>query len=203
MNAQIISWITILILFSATLTFFITQDWRWSLAALALLYLGVFWLTQLHWTFSMSAVKLVTGWMVATILGITRSALDPKLKPAPESSAWSQGRFFRILTAALALLIAIAITPTIVDLLPGIGVVEVTGSLILMAMGLLLLGLTTEPLHVVIGLLTFIAGFEVLYAAVEDATLVAALLSIINLGLALVGSYLITANTEENQGEKE
>ena len=201
MTTQIISWIAVFILFSATLSFLITQDWRWNLAALALLYLGVFWLTQHHWTFSMSAVKLVTGWMVATILGITRSALDPELDSAPQHLSWSQGRFFRILTAILALFLAISTAPTIINLLPGIGTVEVTGSLILLIMGLLLLGLTVEPLHVIIGLLTFIAGFEILYAAVEDATLVAALLAIINLGLALVGAYLITANAEENQGE--
>ncbi len=203
MSTQIISWIAVLILFSATLSFLITQDWRWNLAALALLYLGVFWLTQIHWTFSMSAVKLVTGWMVATILGITRSALDPELDPALQHLSWSQGRFFRILTAFLALFLAISTTPTITNLLPGIGAVEVAGSLILLIMGLLLLGLTTEPLHVIIGLLTFIAGFEILYAAVEDATLVAALLAIINLGLALVGAYLITANAEENQEKNE
>ncbi|MBT7783258.1 MAG: hypothetical protein HN741_10115, partial [Anaerolineae bacterium] len=72
MTSQIISWIAVSFLFAATLSFLITEDWRWSLTFLALLYLGVFWLTQLHWTFSMAAVKLVTGWMVATILGITR-----------------------------------------------------------------------------------------------------------------------------------
>jgi len=200
MTSQIVSWIAVLILFAATLTFLITQDWRWSLASLASLYLGVFWLTQLHWTISMSAVKLVTGWMVATILGITRSALDPKLASTPQHSSWSQGRLFRILTTVLAFLLTISTTPAIVKLLPGIGIPEVMGSLILITMGLLLLGLTIQPLHVVIGLLTFTAGFEIIYAAVENATLVAALLAIINLGLALVGAYLLTAGTDENWG---
>jgi hypothetical protein len=37
------------------------------------------------------------------------------------------------------------------------------------------------------------AGFEVLYAAVENSVLVAALLATINLGLALTGAYLMTA----------
>ncbi len=200
MTSQIISWISVFILFAATLTFLITQDWRWNLASLALLYLGVFGLTQIHWTISMSAVKLVTGWMVATILGITRSALDPKLAPAPQHSSWSQGRLFRILTAVLGFFLAISATPIIIKLLPGIGIPEVVGSLILMTMGILLLGLTIQPLHVAIGLLTFIAGFEILYAAVENATLVAALLAIVNLGLALVGAYLLTAGTDENWG---
>ena len=199
---QIISWIAVFLIFVSTLSLLITWDWRWSLVHLALLYLGVFWLTQIHWTISMAAIKLVTGWMVATILGINRAALDPEPASALEHS-WSHGRLFRILAAALAFLLVISVTPTIVKLLPGIGIPEVAGSLILMVMSLLLLGLTTEPLQAVIGLLTFLAGFEIIYAAVENATLVAALLATINLGLALVGAYLLTAGTDEERGATE
>jgi hypothetical protein len=58
---------------------------------------------------------------------------------------------------------------------------------------LLHLGLTAQPLRVVLGLLTVLSGFEILYAAVESATLVAGLLAAVNLGLALVGAYLLVA----------
>jgi uncharacterized membrane protein len=65
-------------------------------------------------------------------------------------------------------------------------------------MGLLHLGIASHILRVIIGLMTFLSGFEVLYAAVEGSVLVAALLAVINLGLALVGSYLlIAAATQE------
>jgi len=201
MALPIISWIAVGLLFIATLSLLLTRDWRWSLAFLALQYLGVFWLTQIHWPISMAAVKLVTGWMVATILGITRSAHDPEPATAPDYS-WPQGRLFRTLTAVLVFLIVASATPGIVILLPGIGTPEVVGSLILMVMGLLMLGLTIQPLRVVIGLLTFMAGFEILYAAVENATLVAALLAVVNLGLALVGSYLLIAGRDEISGEQ-
>lgn len=196
MALQIISWGAVLLLLIASLFLLLTRDWRWALAFLAVQYIGVFWLTQLHWTISMAAVKLVTGWMAATTLGITRSALDPKLATAPDRS-WPEGRLFRILAAALVFLVAASATPSVAKLLPGIGLAEVAGSLILMTMGLLLLGLTIQPLRVVIGLLTLMAGFEILYAAVEASILVAALLSLINLGLALVGAYLLTAGPEE------
>jgi len=197
MALQIISWSATFLLLVATLSILLIRDWRWSLAFLAVQYIAVFWLTQLHWTISMAAVKLVTGWMAATILGITRSALGPKLAAAPDRS-WPEGRLFRILAAALIFLVAASATPSVTRLLPGIGFPEVAGSLILMTMGLLLLGLTIQPLRVVIGLLTLLAGFEILYAAVENSTLVAALLAVINLGLALVGAYLLTAGSEES-----
>ena len=196
MALQTISWGAVFLLLVASLFLLLTRDWRWALAFLATQYLGVFWLTQLHWTISMAAVKLVTGWMAATTLGITRSALNPRFATAPDRS-WLEGRPFHILAAALILLVVASATPGVARFLPGIGLAEVAGSLILMAMGLLLLGLTVQPLRVVIGLLTVLAGFEILYAAVESSILVAALLALINLGLALVGSYLLTAGPEE------
>ena len=202
MNFPTISWGATLLLFALTLSLLLTRDWRWILALLAAEYIAVFWLTQIHWTVSMAAVKLVTGWMSATVLGITRSTLDPKLASAPDDNSCPQGRFFRILTAMLIFLLVASAAPSIPKLLPGIGLPEVTGSLTLMTMGLLMLGLTTQPLRVVIGLLTLLAGFEILYAAVENATLVAALLAVINLGLALVGSYLLLAGTEDTGGSR-
>ena len=69
-----------------------------------------------------------------------------------------------------------------------------SGSLLLIGMGLLHLGITVSILRVTIGLMTVLSGFEILYSAVEGSVLVAALLAIINLGLALTGSYLMIAS---------
>jgi hypothetical protein len=69
-------------------------------------------------------------------------------------------------------------------------------------MGLLHLGVTDRILQVTVGLMTVLAGFEILYTAVESSTLVAALLAAINLGLAMVGSYLmIASNPQEAEVE--
>jgi hypothetical protein len=67
-------------------------------------------------------------------------------------------------------------------------------------MGLLHLGITGRILRVTIGLMTVLSGFEIIYAAVEGSVLVAALLAVINLGLALVGAYLLIASNS-NQAE--
>ncbi|MGE5375620.1 MAG: hypothetical protein ACM3XO_11245, partial [Bacteroidota bacterium] len=69
----------------------------------------------------------------------------------------------------------------------------------LIGMGLLHLGITSYILRVVIGLMTVLSGFEILYAAVEGSILVAALLATINLGLALVGAYLLIAQNNAEQ----
>jgi hypothetical protein len=64
-------------------------------------------------------------------------------------------------------------------------------------MGLLQLGTSAQPFRVVLGLLTVLAGFEIIYAAVESSTLVAALLAAINLSLALTGAYLLNMSQLE------
>jgi hypothetical protein len=66
-------------------------------------------------------------------------------------------------------------------------------------MGLLHLGISSQPFRVILGLLTILAGFEILYAAVESSTLVVALLSAVNLGLALTGAYFVVLPREERQ----
>lgn len=198
---NIFYWGAVSLLFISALMLLLTNNWRHALAYLGILYLGVFGLTLTHWTLSMAAVKLVTGWMAATILGITRSALDPQLAAPQKHSSLPEGTLFRIFATLVLTLVVLSATSSVMDLLPGIGGAEVAGSLLLMMMGLLHLGLTTDPQRVVIGLLTFLAGFEILYAAVESSTLVAALLAIINLGLALVGAYLISINTVDDAEE--
>jgi hypothetical protein len=72
------------------------------------------------------------------------------------------------------------------------------GSFILISFGLLQLSLTSHPFRVIIGLLTSLSGFEIIYAAIETSTLVTGLLAGVNLGLALVGAYMLIAPTMES-----
>jgi hypothetical protein len=91
-------------------------------------------------------------------------------------------------------LITAVITPTVDTIMADAGFPVTNGGLLLIGMGLLHLGITTYVLRVVIGLMTVLSGFEILYATVEGSVLVAALLAAINLGLALVGAYLLIAS---------
>lgn len=189
MLTTVISWIAVLLLALTAAGSLISRDWRWNLGLLAGQYLAAFWLIAQHWPIGMASVKLVTGWMATAALGMTRLSLLPA--ESGEGSAWPQGRVFRLFGAAMVAVVAFAAGPRVEALNPGIGLPVVVGSLLLVGIGLLHLGITSEILRVVIGLLTFICGFEIIYAAVESSILVAALLAAANLGLALTGSYLL------------
>jgi hypothetical protein len=187
-----LNWVALLIVAACAVGLLISRDWRWGLGLLAGLYLGVFLLLREPWPISAAAAKLVTGWMACTMLALAHSNLN---EPPPAESFWPQGRLFRILTAVLTLAATFALALRLADWL-GIGLPVAWGSLLLMGLGLVHLGITGQPFRVTLGLLTVLAGFEIVYAAVENSTLVAALLSVIDLGLAMAGAYFLTSPQE-------
>lgn len=170
----------------------VSRDWRKHLIFLAVQYLGMFILLREHWPLTMSAAKLVTGWMSVAVIGMTQTRLDDS---RAQDTAWPQGSIFRLITAALIILVALTLAPRLAAVLPGITQPEVIGGLLLVGLGLLHLGITIRPLRVIIGLLTVLCGFEIVYASVENSIVVAGLLSAINLGLVLLGAYMLHSET--------
>jgi hypothetical protein len=161
---------------------------------LAVQYLGMFVLTLQHWPLGMASVKVVAGWMSAAILGMTRSGLSDE---SEEEETLPGGRLFRLFAAGIVLLIVAVVTPGVDAIMADAGAPITYGSLLLIGMGLLHLGITGRILRVTLGLMTVLSGFEILYSAVEGSVLVAALLAVINLGLALVGGYLLLASNAQ------
>jgi hypothetical protein len=191
----VFAWIVIGIVFATSTGLLITRDWRLELGILGFQYVGVFWLTAQHWPLSMASIKLVAGWMAIATLSMTR--INKNIRFESEEQFWPQGRLFRIFAASIIAVIVSTFSPQVEDIIPGIGLPVVSGSLILMGLGILHLGITTQPFRVIIALLTVLSGFEALYAALESAILVAAMLAVVNLGLALTGAYLLTAQSPE------
>jgi hypothetical protein len=192
------AWIAVAIIVATSLGLLLARDWRWSIILLAVQYLGMFILTLQHWPLGMASVKVVAGWMSAAILGMTRSGLFSE--DSTEEYTWPRGRLFRLFAAIVVILIVAVLTPGADTIMADAGFAVTNGSLLLIGMGLLHLSITGHVLRVTIGLMTILSGFEILYAAVESSVLVAALLAVINLGLALVGAYLLIAsNSQETE----
>lgn len=184
-------WIAVLILATASTGLLLSRDWRWDLALLAAQYLGVALLVVQHWPIGMAAAKLVAGWMATAAIGMTltaQSQADVQLE-----QFWPQGRTFRLFMAGMVFVVTAAATPRVESAMAGVEAPVIAGALMLTGMGLLQLGTRSEVPHVIFGLLTVLAGFEIFYAAVEGSILVAGLLAAVNLGLGLAGAYLLTA----------
>jgi hypothetical protein len=187
-------WLAAILLAVTSIGLLLSHDWRWSLGLLAGQYFAAFLLTLAYWPLTMSAAQLVTDWMAVAVLGMTQ--LDVKNDPVSETS-WPEGAFFRVFAAGLVLITVTSAAQPVNAWLPNASLPLVWGGLTLIGMGLLHLGLTVHPLRITLGLLITLAGFEILYATLENSILVTGLLAVITLGLALTGSYLLSLNAPE------
>ena len=173
----------------------ISWDWRISIFVLAIQYVAVVLLVSTSWPIETAAVKMVAGWMACAIMvlalrNLHNNRINGGVNPISEI-------VFRLIAAVMAGLFAFTGGARLVLWLPEISVEQAYGSMILIALGLLHLGLTNHPFRVVLGLLTVLSGFEILYAALESSILIAGLLALVTLGLAIICAYLLTAETLE------
>jgi len=185
--------IAAIILIVCTLFLLISRNWRQSILALAVLYIGVFWLTALAWPVGLAIVKLVVGWMAGAVLGAS-TQYGSSLMQQPELRAV---QIFRLTAGVVVIVLVFALEPTVADWLE-IDRIILWGAMILIGMGVLQLGVMTNPFNLFIGLLTMLAGFEIIYAVLESSVLVAGLLAVVNLGLALTGAYIISSQLAES-----
>lgn len=200
MDSTTVAWLAVGLLLLAAPALMTLRDWRWILGLLAAAYLAMFILVLRHWPIAMAVAKLVTGWMGVAALGMTRLGLStPEEARAP---LFVEGAAFRLVSAGIVALVTVSAAASVEAAIPGIGLPVIIGGLLLVGTGLFHLGMSSDPLRVTVGLLTSLAGFEVLYAAVETSVLVAALLAAASLGLSLVGSYLMVQASPEEETEE-
>src|SRR5574341_1479462 len=195
-----LAWFAVLLLAVTSIGLLLARDWRWLIIYLSAQYFGMLILTLQHWPLGLASVKVVAGWMSAAILGMTRSGL-PREDRSERSTVLPQGRLFRLFAASMVLLIVSSVTPRVDVIMADAGYAVTSGSLLLVGMGLLHLGVTNHILRVTMGLMTVLSGFEILYATVERSVLVAGLLAIVHLGLAFSGSYLLIASSAQEENE--
>ena len=187
--------VAVILLSLTALILIVSHDWRLSICALGVMYVGVFILVEFSWPTEMAVVKLVAGWISASVLGIGLMNLGTNL--SRPSRYLPSEIVFRVSAAGMVILVVISLTPNIQEWLPFASFEQTLGGMMLIGMGLLQLGFSARPLKTIMGLLTFFAGFEVLYVSVESSVLVAGFLAVINLGVALVGAYLLLAPSLE------
>ncbi|MCD4753682.1 MAG: hypothetical protein K8R40_11470 [Anaerolineaceae bacterium] len=184
------NWVTgsnlaILGIIGASLILLLTENWRLYLVALAIQYLAVFWLISFEWNFGLAAVKLVVGLMAAAILGASHPETDLSYKHGKGGNA---GMLFRFLTAIEIWLMIYAFSPSVAGWL-GLSNTAVFGGFLLAGMGILQIGLGSGRIRPIVGLLSCMSGFEIIYASLSSSVLVTGLLALVNLSLAIIGSY--------------
>jgi len=188
------SGILILAAVAAALLMLLSDSWRWTIAGLAIQYLVVFLLVAQIWPIGLAAIKLIAGWLAGVLLSMANASTQLEETFFSPRSA----RIFRLFSAGIVLMIIFAITPSVNTWLPIPYHVLLIG-LMLIGMGVLQFGISQRPLRVILGLLTLLSGFEVVYSSLEGSALLAAILAAITLALGLIGStILLNERPQEN-----
>ena len=197
---QILSTTAFIVIAIISMVNLILREWRINAVALAVQYLAAFYLITLSWPVGLSIIKLIVGWMATTAIALT-SLRQMKGMTTSEPSA---SLVFRGLAGIIVILVIFVLAPGLQEsIFPEIELVIVQGGLMLMGMSLMQLGTSADPYLNIISLLSLLAGFDIIYAALERSTLLTGLLVVLNLGLALVGVYFISQSSTEKGSENQ
>ncbi len=189
----------------------VLRDWRWSLLALATQYVMAGWLLTRVLEPQIAVLKIMVGLMICVVLYLTarqvrwenlhrgtgaraESDRDGSPRPRRARSQLPTEPVFRLLISVSAAIIILHVTSSGRASLPELPAHINLASISLMAMALLALGLTDEPLTAGMGLLTFMSGFELWYHSLEQAIITIGFLVVIDFLIATVTAYLTIAH---------
>ena len=174
----------------------VRRQWTLNIFALGLQYICIFLLILEVRSAFLAGIKLIVGLMVSLMLYLTLKS-SGLIESTLLRRHVTSGEIFRGTIALLLALISFLAAPALQQsAFPQSSQLLLTASLGLILFGLFQMGTITEPLYLVIGLLTFLSGFELLYASLEISRLLEALLTAVNLSLALVGCFFIVKDVE-------
>jgi hypothetical protein len=193
----------------------VLTNWRLLIFALGAQYILIGLMLTRVVPIELAAVKALVGVMICPVLYITarrvhwgqveedRDAEEEgtTAPPAarPQHRWWwiiGPGLPVRVIVTALALAMSISLAtrnalPITADQI--LSRDFTIGAFSVMLLGLINTALAENPLKVGLGLLSFLAGFELFFTAVEPTLTIVGLLGLTNLILALAISYLTTA----------
>jgi hypothetical protein len=164
----------------------ILDDWRWTVFGLSMCYLIGFILIVQIWPLPLAAVKLISGLM--GVILISNVMIN-----TPQENEIERGLSFRVFVVLVLSISWIVITATISKLnewLP-ISYTNLFIGLVILFAGIIKFAIGQKVLDVIIGLLVFLSGFDIIYSSLEGSALVTGIYSLIVLSISVLGGYLM------------
>jgi hypothetical protein len=190
----------------------VLTNWRLLIFVLGAQYILIGLMLTRVVPIELAAVKALVGVMICPVLYITARRMQwgqveeegdteedsPRAVPPKRRWWWiiGPGLPVRVIVTVLALAMSISLAsrnPLPITADQALSRDFTIGAFSVMLLGLINEALAENPLKVGIGLLSFLAGFELFYTAVEPTLTIVGLLGLTNLILALAISYLTTA----------
>jgi hypothetical protein len=164
---------------------FVSSDRRWRMACLAIIQLIGFLLIAQIWPIAFAAVKLISGWMGVVLMSITVSSVSSE----SQTQSQTAGKVFKLMLAAFSWVVIAASVDKLNAWLP-ISYTNLFIGLVFFFCGIFYVSLITDINGIAIGLLIFLAGFDIIYSSLEGSALVTGIYALIIILISLVSSYL-------------
>jgi hypothetical protein len=159
------------------------------LAGLASIYLIEIIILLQIWPIALASVKLISGWMGIALLGTAKLNTEEKnIKPILSVIV------FKLLMVFLLWMVTAAAAPSINDWIP-IFYTNLYIGLATMGGGILFIGLSEDPFEIILGLLLFLVGFDIIYSSLEGSALVTGIFALIIILICLISTYFLPTSS--------
>ena len=185
-----INLLPVLILAAACFYILLTDYWLHSFLGYAVVYLSAFCILVQYWSFTLSLIKLLTGLITLTVLGISIYR-----QTYSQGNRYKSELVFRVAALILIFIMMMFIAGRISIYLSLPEEITIS-SLFIIGFSFFQLGITQDPLKIFLSILLLFFGFEMIFSSNESSLLVNGLLALISLLLALTGSYMIVNEFE-------
>jgi len=197
-------------LLAALALLLVARRWQMHSLGMAALY---FFAALLHTRVirpEVALVKLIIGWMIALALYMTGRHLSG-LQEGPggegEAVEGERPRFSLAAGAPLRILVLVAVFIIAQGISRRFSLPQVPGDVglacyLLGTGGLFLMGLSEDPFRAGLGVLTFLAGFDLLFGALEPSLVVAGLIGVADFLVALAVTFLAVTHAGQWEGER-
>jgi len=163
----------------------VLEDRRYRLAVLAVIELIGFILIVQIWPIALALVKLISGWMGIALLTFAFIPSDIK----KESNEPIPSKIFRLMLGVFGWIIVLTSIQGLNEWLP-ISYTNLFIGLIFFIIGMISLSLGLKTFDIILSLLVFLQGFDIIYSSLEGSALVTAMFAVIIISICLTGSFL-------------
>ena len=176
----------------------VSREWHLLVLALILQYFCVVLLLTRLVQVEVAAVKGLIGWMICMVFYLTerrageveRRSTDESAQTSIQTRRWMMSARASFSLLAALMTTVVAYTAALRIPLPEIPADISLACYLLVGLGLLLVGISQSPIHIAMGLLTFLSGFDLFFVALEPSLAVAGLLGLVSFLVALTTSFL-------------
>lgn len=183
--------ILILVTYASLILMIVGNDRRIKLASLSIVYLLAFIIIIQVWPVALASVKLISGWMGVILIGASQiSHFENKADPSPASKA-----IFQLLITALVWIVITAEAAAFNEWIP-IPYANLYLGLVIIAGGLINASVNQLLFDVIIGVLTLLAGFDIIYSSLEGSALVTGIFALMIILISLLSNYFSASQGE-------